>query len=330
VTVTPGFQLIVAATLAFAAAYATMVALLRSALVERLLDSPNERSLHQCAVPRFGGLAIAAGLCAGLLVCWGELPRALRLATAGYAALLCVSWLDDVRGLPALPRLLAHLAVATAWALGLDLGPLGLLAGVLAIGWSANLFNFMDGADGLAGGMAVIGFGALSFAFAAAGAIPAAALCASIGAAALAFLAFNAPPARVFMGDCGSVPLGFTAAAVSLYGWHTGAWTLVFPLIVFLPFWFDASVTVAMRTLRGAHPWQAHREHFYQKAVRSGLGHRRVAHRAWALMGLCAALALVSREASLNVQALILFATSCANATAAYLIERRFRHSEPS
>jgi len=319
---------LLAAGIAAAVAVAVLAALLRSRLAERWQDTPNERSLHQRAVPRVGGLAIAAGIAAALPLAWTDAPVALRAAVLGYGLLAALSWIDDLRGLPALPRLAGHLLVAAGWSAGVGLEGWTLAVAVLALGWCANLYNFMDGADGLAGGMAATGFAALAGGFALAGDAVAAALAASIAGAALGFLGFNAPPARVFMGDAGSVPLGFAAAALGLYGWHGGAWTIAFPLIAFMPFWFDASVTLAWRVSRGERPWQAHRDHFYQKAVRSGLGHRGVALRAWALMAACAAVALVVRAASPDVQGLILFATSCVHATMAFFVERRFRLSD--
>jgi UDP-N-acetylmuramyl pentapeptide phosphotransferase/UDP-N-acetylglucosamine-1-phosphate transferase len=145
---------------------------------------------------------------------------------------------------------------------------------VLAIVWMANLYNFMDGSDGLAGAMAVVGFGAYALAAWLAGST-AVALFLPLAAAVAPFLAYNAPPARVFLGDAGSVPLGFLAAVFGLTGWQEGWWPAWFPLLVFLPFIADASLTLATRLLRGARVWEAHREHSYQHLVQSGWGHRR-------------------------------------------------------
>lgn len=322
---TASWTTLASAALAAAVTAVVLAALLRSRLAARWQDTPNARSLHQRAVPRVGGLAIAAGVAAALPIAWTDAPAPVRAAALGCALLAALSWIDDVRTLPALPRLAGHLLVAGGWAAGLGLDGWALAVALLAIGWGANLYNFMDGADGLAGGMAATGFAALAGGFVLAGEAGAATVAASLAGAALAFLGFNAPPARVFMGDAGSVPLGFAAAALGTYGWHAGAWTLAFPLIAFMPFWFDASVTLAWRVGRGERPWEAHRDHFYQKAVRAGLGHGGVARRAWALMAACAVLALVSRGASPAVQGLILFATSCVHATLALLVERRFR-----
>src|SRR5207253_2182443 len=109
-----------------------------------------------------------------------------------------------------------------------------------AVAWMTNLFNFMDGADGLAGGMAVIGFGALAVAAHATGATVVALAAAAIASANIGFLAHNFPPARVFLGDAGSIPLGFLAAA--LIGLASGdevqlgillGWSAVYPALLF-------------------------------------------------------------------------------------------------
>jgi UDP-N-acetylmuramyl pentapeptide phosphotransferase/UDP-N-acetylglucosamine-1-phosphate transferase len=163
---------------------------------------------------------------------------------------------------------------------------------VLAIVWMTNLYNFMDGSDGLAGGMALFGFGAYALGAWLAGDAVMAVASGAIAAAALTFLAFNFPPAKVFMGDAGSIPLGFLAAALGLIGWHAGNWPLWFPMLVFSPFIVDATVTLARRVLRGERFWQAHRTHYYQRLVQLGWGHRNTALAEYALMAVCGAGAL--------------------------------------
>jgi UDP-N-acetylmuramyl pentapeptide phosphotransferase/UDP-N-acetylglucosamine-1-phosphate transferase len=170
-----------------------------------------------------------------------------------------------------------------------------LLAGTLAVVWMTNLYNFMDGSDGLAGGMAAIGFGALALAAWLGDAPGLAAFCAAIAAAALAFLRFNFPPAQVFMGDAGSIPLGFMAATLGILGAQQNIWPGLFPLLVFSPFIVDASVTLARRGLRGEKIWQAHRSHYYQRVVLLGASHRQLALAAYALMLAMAALAFALR-----------------------------------
>ena len=147
-----------------------------------------------------------------------------------------------------------------------------LIGTVLAIVWSANLFNFMDGNDGLAAVMSMCGFGA--FGVAAAWAGTNADVFFALAASTLVFLCVNVPPARTFMGDGGSVGLGFLAAAFGFYGIRAEMWPSWFPLLVFLPFAADATVTVLRRLARGDHLFEAHRTHYYQRLHQMGSGHR--------------------------------------------------------
>jgi UDP-N-acetylmuramyl pentapeptide phosphotransferase/UDP-N-acetylglucosamine-1-phosphate transferase len=174
---------------------------------------------------------------------------------------------------------------------------------VIAIAWLTNLFNFMDGSDGLAGGMALIGFAACGTAACIAGHSPLGFLCVAISAASAAFLIHNFHPARIFLGDVGSIPLGFLAGATGVLGWRDGVWPLWFPVLVFAPFIGDATLTLVKRFIRGERVWRPHREHYYQRMVRMGLGHRSTAWIAYAAMVLCAAAALYGRQQSPVVQA---------------------------
>ncbi len=257
------------------------------------MDHPNARSLHETPTPRIGGLGIMAGVL--VAVVWLANADLLPVVLAAFA-LAAVSVLDDVRGLPVMLRFLAHFIAAVASLLALGLTGWTLLLGTLAVVWMTNLYNFMDGADGLAGGMAAIGFGALALAALLSGAPGLAVFCAAIAAAALAFLRFNFPPARVFMGDAGSIPLGFLAAALGIQGAMQNVWPWLFPLLVFSPFIVDASVTLARRGLRGEKIWQAHRSHYYQRVVLLGASHRQLAVTVYGLMLTMAALAFVLRS----------------------------------
>ena len=286
------------------------------------LDAPNERSLHAQPVPRTGGIAIAAGVGAACAISWPGLPVILAAA----AVLAAASFADDVLGLTTLVRLALHLGAAAA-VLAVDLevsAPLLFVVFALALAWTANLYNFMDGADGLAGGMAVFGFGAYALAAYLFGAQALAALCASLAAAAGAFLVFNWHPARLFMGDVGSVPLGFLAGALGLQGWAIGAWPLWFPLLVFAPFMCDATLTLIKRLLRRERVWQAHREHYYQRLVRMGFGHRGAAFVEYAAMAACASLALVVMRETAVVQGIALAFAAVALAGVAVWIDARW------
>jgi UDP-N-acetylmuramyl pentapeptide phosphotransferase/UDP-N-acetylglucosamine-1-phosphate transferase len=229
-----------------------------------------------------GGLVLMPAALAGWLVISGALAELAALA----GVLSVMSYIDDRRGLPVALRFGAHLvaALAAVWLL-MPLAPWWLsLMAVVAIAWLTNLYNFMDGADGLAGGMTVAGFGAYAFA-AALGGAPALAIPAlMVSAAAAGFLLLNFPPARAFMGDAGSVPLGFLAAVLGLAGMTQGVWSWWFPLLVFSPFIVDATVTLVRRAMRLEKIWQAHREHAYQRVIRSGRSHRQLLVFAWPLM----------------------------------------------
>jgi phospho-N-acetylmuramoyl-pentapeptide-transferase len=275
------------------AVWLLLVVLRRSGLAERIaLDRANSRSLHAGVVPRVGGLVvIGTAAAAGFIT-----PTGLSLVAGLAGALMLLGWLDDRYGLPVGVRLAAHLLASLAAAeMLMPAAPWWqwlLLA--LALTWAMNLYNFMDGADGLAGGMTVFGFGAYALAGIAGDAPGLALLSASVAGAAAGFLPHNWAPARVFLGDAGSVPLGFLAGMLGVAGWTAGVWPAWFPLLVFSPFVVDASVTLLRRLLRRERLWQPHREHLYQRMVRSGLGHGRTAVAWYAAMGLAAGSALAS------------------------------------
>ncbi len=296
--------------------------LLRSGRADIALDRPNERSLHTQPIPRVGGLGIMAGTMPALVL--AGLSWNLALPVAGLAAL---SFLDDRRGLPIALRFGAHFAAALVFLLtspGLGGGwELPLFA--LGVVWMTNLYNFMDGSDGLAGGMAVAGFGACSVAALLAGDHALTLAGGAVVAAALGFLWFNFHPARVFMGDAGSIPLGFLAGAIGLLGWARGVWPLWFGPVVFGPFIADASVTLLRRALRGERFWQAHRTHYYQRVVQMGFGHRRTALAAYVLMALSAGVALAVMHADAATQGLAVAGLGVVYVALGVVVDLRWR-----
>ena len=298
--------------IAAAVAFALMAWMLGPHGLKLPLDQPNERSLHETPVPRTGGLAVmVAVLAAGIALgsSWVTLGCVLFLAV--------VSFVDDKGGLPARVRFLAQGVAAAIWlATALPEAPLWLLPVLfLAIVWVTNLYNFMDGMDGLAGGMAVFGFGGYAMAYWMGGFVGPALFAASVAAVALAFLRFNFHPARMFMGDVGSIPLGFLAAVIGIAGWRDGVWPLWFPLAVFSPFVFDATVTLFRRAARGERVWEAHRTHYYQRLVQLGWGHRYTALAEYLLMAGCAIVALAAHRAPVPVQIGV-----CAAGALAYVV----------
>ena len=251
--------------------------LLSNKVAKRVQDLPNERSLHSTPVIRIGGVGFMAGVLSG----WAFIFTSLTWwVVFPLLTLFVVSMLDDMRGLSVRYRLLVH--IVAAWLLVMGCGlfaqsvPIGIMVMLLTI-WSINLYNFMDGSDGLAGGMALIGFGTYGVAAMMANDISFAMVNFSISAAALSFLYFNFYPARIFMGDAGSIPLGFLVAASGIWGWQGGLWPAWFPFLVFSPFVLDATVTLFRRGFRREKIWQAHREHYYQRMVQMGMGHRNTA-----------------------------------------------------
>lgn len=255
-----------------------------------IFDHPNERSSHAAPVPKGAGLVIlpvvfAGWIAASLLSDVAPTTESILILTFLALVIGIVSWVDDLRHLPALPRLVLHFVSA---GIGYWLLPIGdpILAGwlpdyveaalvITGWVWFINLFNFMDGIDGISAsqlitsnlGMIALGLFAPQLAYMTPYAVV-------IIAASLGFLIWNWPPARIFLGDVGSAPLGF------LLGWqvislaNTGA-TVAAAIIVGYHF-SDATITLLKRLLRGEKVWVAHRDHFFQVPVRSGASHLRV------------------------------------------------------
>ena len=247
----------------------------------QILDHPNERSSHSQPTPRGGGLAVTPVILLGWLVLAG-LGVALSgqlIVMAGALALLVLSWRDDRASLPARVRLLVHGAAVAAglWALPdhqfvfqglLPFWADRLVAAILWV-WFLNLFNFMDGIDGITGVETLCLSAGLMLMS------PATEQSAVLAGAAIGFLIWNWHPAKIFLGDSGSVPLGYLLAWLLLRLAAQGLWAAA----LILPAYYlaDATITIAKRALRGEKIWQAHRQHFYQRAVQGGASHARVA-----------------------------------------------------
>lgn len=303
-------MMIVALLLTFATTFVLTRYLVEARYRVRILDYPNPRSLHQQPTPRTGGLAVlAGGLIGGVLTGLVIAPVAgstLALLLPGLVPLATLSFLDDRHGVPVKWRVLAHgwaaisLLIAGFAPDSLELpglaGPIpawaALLLTFLFIVWMINLYNFMDGMDGFAGGMALIGFSTLAWLGQADTGF--AAFCLSVAAASAGFLVHNFPPAKIFLGDVGSTTLGFLAAACSLWGSTTGLFPFWIALLIFSPFIVDATMTLLRRLQRGERVWEAHRTHYYQRLVLRGWGHRRTVLAEYALMAACAGSALLA------------------------------------
>jgi UDP-N-acetylmuramyl pentapeptide phosphotransferase/UDP-N-acetylglucosamine-1-phosphate transferase len=244
----------------------------RYALRAALLDHPGERRSHAVATPRGGGIAIVIAMVPVLvaLCLQGGGAGALFAAVLGGLALVAgIGWWDDHRPLGAMPRLAVHALAAALLAWGLNAAGAGaIVAGsgfVLAL-VLVNVWNFMDGIDGLAGSQALVASAAYAL-FAGSG--PVAWLGVALAAACAGFLPFNLPRARIFLGDVGSGTLGYllaTLVALSLpIAGRTAAPLLLLPL---LAFGVDASLTLARRMLCGERWWEPHVQHAYQAQAR--------------------------------------------------------------
>lgn len=284
-----------------------------------MVDMPNDRSLHVDPVSRGGGMAVFVAAALALAV-----AHLLELAGSGFGlsvvagavVVAVIGYVDDRGHVPAHWRLLIQCAVVVLvvldgfwpqnlWLPGAIIAlpePVSVAAACLLILWMINLFNFMDGMDGFAGGMAVFGFATLGLIgwwqgdaqFAITGLVLA---CSAAG-----FLIHNFPPAKVFMGDVGSTVLGYAAAVMVLYADRTELIPLWVGLLVFSPFVVDATVTLARRMIRREKIWQAHRSHSYQRLVVAGWGHRKTVMVEYALMAACSASAVAAMVASVPVQ----------------------------
>ena len=282
--------LITAAVSLLMSAYLTAAAR-RFALRRGMLDVPNARSSHQRATPRGGGIAIVAtvSLATLVLAIAGMVGRDFCVALLGGGLLVSgVGFVDDRRALPASIRFAAQ-TLAAAWALWwigglsqLQIGAQvvhpgwpGVLIAALGILWTMNLFNFMDGLDGLAAAEAVFvaGAGAVLAAFAGHSAIAVVAWV--LAWASAGFLYWNWPPARIFMGDVGSSYLGYVIALLALGDVQSSAAAVWVWLILGGAFFVDATVTLVRRWLRRDRVSEAHRQHAYQWLARRW-GHRPV------------------------------------------------------
>ena len=299
-----------------------------------LLDHPNSRSLHEVPTPRTGGVAIIGSLFLGLIAArgLGLLVMSEDLLWSGWVDLKIwilsltmllglVSFMDDRGGVSVWFRFGCQLAASGILALGaslvlpaieiphfgiIELGWVGVPVTILLLAWLTNLYNFMDGMDGLAGGMTVFGCGFLAYFAWKAGHdfILVSALLLSVSSA--GFLWYNFPPAKIFMGDVGSVPSGFLCGALIILGCRDRVFEFWVPLILFSPFILDATVTLISRVWQREKIWVAHRTHYYQRLVLSGWGHKKTLLAEYAVMALCGGLALFYQYASENWRLVVL------------------------
>ena len=300
-----------------------------------ILAHPNERTLHAMPTPQTGGLAVIGSVVIGLILVASllaitqpskaVLPKGVASGSLwivlSMLLVFVVSFIDDCIGLPASLRLSVQAAAACIVIAGVGLtvsaipipgGPtihLGLAAvpvSALLLVWMANLYNFMDGMDGFAGGMTFWGFGFLAYLGWQAQFPVMLIISTFVSMGALGFLMHNFPPARIFMGDAGSITLGFLAGTLMILGVRDRLFEIWVPIMIFSPFIVDATITLVKRVLRGKRIWEAHRDHYYQRVVLSGWSHRRTVLAEYGVMILCGGLAVAYHHSTDNVRVIIL------------------------
>ncbi len=290
-----------------------------------LQDIPNDRSLHTTPIPRTGGIALISGVMLGWIMMIESWAWWIVLPMLG---LFVVSVVDDARNLSAKTRLIGHVIAALIVVASAGISWVWMLPMFLFVVWMTNLYNFMDGSDGLAGGMALFGFSFYGVAGLMNGNVPFAMMNFTVGAASLGFLYHNFHPAKVFLGDAGSIPLGFLAAAFGVWGWQQGYWPFWFPILVFSPFTADASFTLIKRIRRKEKLSEAHRSHYYQRLVQMGWGHSNTAIVEYVLMFLAGATALWGISLDAASQANFLAGWVAIYLGLAMWIDRRWREYE--
>lgn len=334
---------------------------LSSSRAVSIMDEPNERSLHRVSTPRTGGLAILVSLVFGTSLCVladrahiatgfvalaaaDLMTRDFQAILAATLLLAAVSLWDDVKDVSPAVRLGAQVVAAAGLVFGANftiatfyipwfgpvfLGDTAYPITILFIVWMANLYNFMDGLDGFAGGMAVIGFGVMGYLAAINGGAGIAIVALVLAAGAAGFLVFNYPPARIFMGDVGSVPIGFLLAALAVVANRERVLGLWVPLILFSPFIADATVVLFRRAVRGNRVWEAHREHYYQRLVLAGWSHRKTLWAEYLLMLACGAVAILYKQGVESGRVLVVAfvgLTYILLASGVTIVERRVAH----
>ncbi|MFT4629137.1 MAG: Fuc2NAc and GlcNAc transferase [Dinoroseobacter sp.] len=281
--------------------------LIKVLLKHQIVDTPNDRSMHQGSVPRGGGIVIVACLLIALIAV-GMVSQ--RYQVFGALTILVLAWAvlsgwDDKHDLSPRKRIVFQLLFAymSIAALGyvstiqlnassaVWLASFGAIATFVSIIGLANLYNFMDGMDGLAAAQTIVASVTMSFWFWQAGDSQLGLVCLVLGAASYGFLLHNWQPAKVFMGDIGSVTIGAFFALMIVFANTRYQIPVLSFVLLFGVFVFDASVTMLRRIIRREKIWLPHRTHFYQRLALAGIDHSRVVIAAIVLMVFCSMIA---------------------------------------
>jgi UDP-GlcNAc:undecaprenyl-phosphate GlcNAc-1-phosphate transferase len=318
-------------------------------------DIPDERKIHTGLIPRLGGAAmlVSALLAATLVVL--ALPllgitapvglRAALFAVAGIALVTAAGVVDDIISLRPRTKFVFQIAAALVITMGgiqvdsialpyVGRVEFGVFAVPITVLWFVSLtnaVNFIDGMDGLAGGIAAFAATGMAVIALLQGQFVTAAIAFALLGAIAGFLIYNLPPASIFMGDSGSHFLGFTLALLPLLGISRAAslGTLIVPITLLLIPVLDVAAAIFRRLRMGLPPWQADREHIHHKLLDLGLSDRKILVSVYSV---CAYLAIVSvtvvvlpRETELFLVLVVWAGILVAYAVLAYLRNQRAR-----
>lgn len=266
----------------------------------QLFDQPGPLKIHSRPVPRLGGVAVVLAISASAIF---AAPSASVHAWPFFAALGLV-WvtglIDDLRGLSALIRLAAQIAAGIVlWRAGSAVplpinGAVGMIATCVFLVVFVNSFNFLDGADGLASGVAAIIAAVYALVPLPREATFSSVAACGVAAACVGFLFFNYPIAKSFLGDCGSTALGFCVAFLGLNFWrfnHSTSPQLVFPMLAAALPLLDSALAVVRRVGGGSSPLHGDRQHIYDLLLARGWPPRRVAATAYGVTAAFCAIA---------------------------------------
>lgn len=261
------------------------------AIRKNIIAIPNERSSHHIPTPQGGGIAIVltftfALLCLGV---YGLIESNLVWALAGGMAIAAIGYCDDMYNVKIRWRIVIHFLMASwavYWLHGfsvLDLGTykftlnwIGSVIAVFGITWCINLYNFMDGIDGLAGSEALFAALASGLALWIIGDINSAFMLWLLAAAVAGFTLWNWPPAKIFLGDVGSCFLGYVLAVLAVHSANKSLLPIAFWIILLAVFICDSTFTLILRVLQRKRWYSAHREHAYQHLVSYGISHKQI------------------------------------------------------
>jgi len=249
-----------------------------------MITQPGVRQSHQVATPTGGGLGVMFSIVVMSVVLHFIHPVPAfwwQKMLPGILLLVLIGWRDDKHPVSSLARLLVQLVVSL-WLLGFGWLQYSVYEAVLYFGalitmmWMMNLYNFMDGSNGMAGFQGVFAGVVISVLFYLGDEQAMALLSVIVAAACAAFLPLNFPHARVFMGDVASVPLGFIFASLAVYGLQTGVLNWPVAILIMSVFIVDATLTLLARAIRGERWYTAHAQHIYQRLIAQGWSHSRV------------------------------------------------------